>query len=70
MAGLCHNIPEHDYNEPVKSAPRCDPSYPDFCIPPPSPDLDCGDIPYKRFTVLQPDSHRFGGDKNRIGCES
>lgn len=47
----------------------CDPSYPDFCIPPPPPDLDCGDIPQKRFTVLQPDPHRFDGDKDGIGCE-
>jgi len=48
----------------------CDPSYPDFCIPPPPPDLDCGDIPQKRFTVYQPDPHRFDGDKDGIGCES
>ena len=50
--------------------PDCDPSYPDFCIPPPPPDLDCGDIPQKNFTVLQPDPHRFDGDKDGIGCES
>jgi micrococcal nuclease len=50
--------------------PSCDPSYPDFCIPPPPPDLDCGDISQKRFTVLQPDPHRFDGDKDGIGCES
>ena len=45
-------------------------SYPDFCIPSPPPDLDCKDIPQKRFTVLQPDPHRFDGDKDGIGCES
>jgi micrococcal nuclease len=33
-------------------------------------DLDCGDIPQKRFTVLQPDPHRFDGDKDGVGCES
>jgi len=33
-------------------------------------DKICGDIPYKRFTVLQPDPHRFDGDKDGIGCES
>lgn len=49
---------------------NCDPSYPDFCIPPPPPDLDCGDISQKNFTVLQPDPHRFDGDKDGIGCES
>jgi endonuclease YncB( thermonuclease family) len=48
---------------------QCDPSYPDVCIPPPPPDLDCGDIPYKRFRVLPPDPHRFDGDHDGIGCE-
>jgi micrococcal nuclease len=66
------------YEEPPKTTtpstqtqqPSCDPSYPDFCIPSPPPDLDCKDIPQKRFTVLQPDPHRFDGDKDGIGCES
>lgn len=49
--------------------PDCDPSYPDFCIPPPPPDLDCRDIPQKNFTVLPPDPHRFDGDGDGIGCE-
>lgn len=49
---------------------NCDHSYPDFCIPTSPPDLDCGDISQKRFTVLQPDPHRFDGDKDGIGCES
>ena len=48
----------------------CDPSYPDFCIPSPPPDLDCGDISQKNFIVLQPDPHRFDVDKDGIGCES
>jgi endonuclease YncB( thermonuclease family) len=48
----------------------CDPSYPDVCIPSPPPDLDCGEIPYTNFKVLQPDPHRFDGDKDGIGCES
>lgn len=48
---------------------NCDPSYPDVCIPPPPPDLDCGDIPYRRFTVLPPDPHGFDGDNDGIGCE-
>jgi len=30
---------------------KCHPSYPDFCIPPPPPDLDCKDIPYRNFRV-------------------
>src|SRR3954453_3723061 len=43
---------------------NCDASYPTACIPPPPPDLDCGDIPDKNFTVLQPDPHHFDGDKD------
>jgi len=57
-------------SQTTKLTSKCDPSYPDFCIPPPPPDLDCKDIPQKRFTVLQPDPHRFDGDKDGIGCES
>jgi len=48
---------------------ECNPSYPDVCIPPPPPDLDCRDIPYRRFRVLPPDPHRFDGDGDGIGCE-
>ena len=48
----------------------CDSSYPDFCIPSPPPDLNCADIAYKKFTVLQPDPHNFDGDNDGIGCES
>ena len=53
---------------------RCDPSYPDVCIPPPPPDLDCADIPYRNFRVLwdvpDPDPHHFDGDHDGVGCES
>ena len=56
-------------DEPAASIPSCDPSYPDVCIAPYPPDLDCGDIPQKKFAVLQPDPHRFDGDKDGIGCE-
>ena len=48
----------------------CDTSYPDVCIPPYPPDLDCGEISHKNFKVLQPDPHRFDGDKDGIGCET
>ncbi|MBD1804078.1 thermonuclease family protein [Microcoleus sp. FACHB-SPT15] len=49
---------------------NCDPAYPDVCIPPSPPDLDCGDISEKNFRVLAPDPHRFDGrDKDGIGCE-
>jgi micrococcal nuclease len=53
---------------------NCAPSYPDVCIPPPPPDLDCSQIPYRNFrviyTVPQPDPHRFDSDHDGIGCES
>lgn len=48
----------------------CDPAYPDVCIAPPPPDLDCSDIPYRRFRVLSPDPHHFDSDGDGIGCES
>lgn len=47
----------------------CHPSYPDVCIPPAPPDLDCGDIPYTWFTVLPPDPHGFDRDQDGYGCE-
>jgi micrococcal nuclease len=48
----------------------CDPSYPTVCIPPPPPDLDCKDIPYRRFAVRPPDPHHFDGGGDGVGCES
>lgn len=47
----------------------CDRSYPDACIPSPPPDLDCGDVPHRRFRVEGPDPHRFDGDGDGLGCE-
>lgn len=55
---------------PPPPAANCDASYPTVCIPPYPPDLDCGDIPYRRFQVLAPDPHGFDGDNDGIGCES
>jgi endonuclease YncB( thermonuclease family) len=49
---------------------NCDGSYPDVCIPPPPPDLDCPDISHRNFRVLPPDPHRFDGDNDGIGCET
>ncbi|MCV0373333.1 MAG: thermonuclease family protein [Nitrosarchaeum sp.] len=46
----------------------CDSSYPDHCIPS-SPDLDCGEIPYRNFRVTGSDPHKFDGDRDGIGCE-
>jgi micrococcal nuclease len=47
----------------------CDPSYPDFCIPSPPPDLDCADIAQHGFRVVGDDPHRFDGDRDGVGCE-
>jgi hypothetical protein len=49
---------------------NCDPAYPTVCIPPPPPDLDCSQIPYRNFKVLPPDPHGFDGDHDGIGCET
>lgn len=51
------------------SSGSCDQSYPDDCIPPPPPDLDCVDIRHKLRT-RPPDSHHFDGDHDGWGCES
>ena len=46
-------------------------SYPDLCIPPYPPDLNCGDISYKDIRVLPPDPHGLdGNDKDGVGCET
>lgn len=58
--------------KPTATATRvgnCHPSYPTVCIPPPPPDLNCDDIPYRNFTVLPPDPHNFDGNSDGIGCE-
>jgi micrococcal nuclease len=48
----------------------CDPSYPDVCIPPYPPDLDCGDVSFTYFRVEGSDPHGFDGDDDGMGCES
>lgn len=57
---------------PGPSSAACHSSYPDFCIPAASPDLNC-DSPAlqgrRRFTVRSPDPHRFDQDRDGIGCE-
>lgn len=48
----------------------CDPSYPTVCIPRYPPDLNCGDISYRRFKVIGSDPHGFDRDNDGVGCES
>jgi micrococcal nuclease len=59
-------------NQPTSTTPvrkECDPAYPDVCIPPYPPDLDCGEISYRNFRVLASDPHGFDGDGDGVGCE-
>ena len=65
-----------------QSTPDCDPAYPSVCIPPPPPDLDCGDIVESDFRVYlasdsdvpndltEFDPHRFEGDDDGVGCDN
>lgn len=48
---------------------HCDPSYPDVCIPPSPPDLNCPDITDRNFRVTGADPHDFDRDGNGFGCE-
>jgi hypothetical protein len=45
-------------------------TYPDLCIPPPPPDLDCADVSGSNFTVTGSDPHGFDGEGDGVGCES
>ena len=56
-------------NSPV-TKDICDPSYPDICITPYPPDLDCDEIEFSNIRVYQPDPHGLDGDRDGIGCES
>jgi hypothetical protein len=61
-------------SRPPRRGGRCAASYPTVCIPPPPPDLNCADIPYRNFRVLwnvpDPDPHHFDGNHDGVGCES
>jgi hypothetical protein len=49
----------------------CDNSYPDECIPPPPPVLDCSDIDEDDFEVRGSDPHGFdSNDNDGVGCET
>jgi hypothetical protein len=47
----------------------CDPSYPNRCVPPFPPDLDCDQIRYANFRISGPDLHDLDGDGDGLGCE-
>lgn len=52
------------------AAAGCDDSYPDVCVPPAPPDLDCGDVDHRRFRVTGDDPHGFDTDGDGVACES
>lgn len=66
-----HRASQKTTSQPIQGQQQnnCDPSYPDFCIPKNSPDLNCRDITQRRFKVLPPDPHGFDRDGDGIGCE-
>jgi PASTA domain len=50
---------------------NCDPAYPNDCIPPPPPDLDCADIGHRvEVDHRYGDPHRLDADGDGIGCDS
>jgi len=56
-------------NAELRKIQNCDDSYPDVCIAPYPPDLDCGEIGYSNFRVVGNDPHGFDRDNDGIGCE-
>ena len=68
------NPPDEPPSNPAPSAQltSCDPSYSTVCIPPVSEvgDLDCDQIPHRRFQVMPPDPHGFDREGDGVGCES
>ncbi|MEP0923442.1 hypothetical protein [Leptolyngbya sp. ST-U4] len=56
--------------QPIQAQSNCDPSYPDVCIAPAPPDLDCKNISHRNFRVVGDDPHRFDSDNDGIGCEA
>ena len=53
----------------------CDPSYPDICLPPPPPDLNCDDIGEPINVLYDPsqgitDPHNLDPDGDGVGCRS
>jgi endonuclease YncB( thermonuclease family) len=58
---------------PPAPAGGCHPGYPTVCIPPPPPDLDCADIPFRDFYVRRDipdlDPHDLDGNQDGIGCQ-
>ena len=59
----------YPYSYQPSPSGNCSPLYPDVCIPPPPPVLNCGDISARNFRIIGPDLHNFDQDNDGIGCE-
>jgi micrococcal nuclease len=70
MWGACFDETGPSDADNGQTAGDCDPSYPGVCIPPYPPDLDCGEISFRRFEVTGSDPHGFDGNRDGVGCES
>lgn len=55
---------------PQPTTTPCDPNYAGACIPVVGHDLDCGEIPFKRFQSIGSDPHGFDRDNDGLACES
>lgn len=56
---------------PAPAPGPCDPSYPDVCIAPYPPDLDCPQVGYTNIRVVGSDPHGLDGyDNDGVGCET
>ena len=54
---------------------ECDPSYPDACLPPAPPDLNCSDIGFAVAVIHDADigatdPHKLDPDRDGVGCAS
>jgi micrococcal nuclease len=61
-----------EVTDPAGGVAGCDPAYPDLCIPPPPPDLDCSyvyDQGFRHISVLPPDPHNLDGNHDGVACE-
>jgi hypothetical protein len=66
-------VPEQtEVGGPAGGVPGYDPAYPDLCISPPPPDLDCRyvyDHGFRHITVLPPDPHNLDGNRDGVACD-
>lgn len=53
-----------------QARPACDPNYTGACVPPYPPDVNCAQIPVKRFRSIGADPHGLDSDHDGIACES